>query len=329
MPKIKNILVAVKDPWARKLPAVEKAAQLARALRARLQLFHAMSEPVYVDVADSHGQGLISLEQGQRARVSRRLQVLADRLERIGVAATTIVEWDFPAHEAVIREARRSGADLIVAERHETSHHLPWLLRFTDFELLRLAPVPVLLVKSGKRYSRPRVLAAIDPSHAFAKPTNLDQEILKSGASLAAALGGALHAVYAFDPLPLGPMASEIPLGEAAEAIEETALGRAEKELARALKGTRIPDARRHLVPRHPIDAIEDTVRSTGSSIVVMGAVSRTGLKRLVLGNTAERVLDRLPCDILVVKPKRFVSSVPRARRGAQLIALSALQVGV
>jgi len=329
MPKIKNILVAVKDPWARKHPAVDKAAQLARAFDARLLLFHAMSEPIYVDVADSHGQGLMSLEQGRRMQVSRRLEVLVGRLERAGVPATWIVEWDFPAHEAVIREARRSSADLIVAERHETSHHLPWLLRFTDFELLRLAPVPVLLVKTSKPYARPRILAAIDPSHAFAKPLKLDQEILRGGAAFAAALGGALHTVYAFDPLPLGPMASEIPLGEAAEVIEQTALARAQKGLARALKGMRIPAARRHLVPRHPIDAIEDTVRRTGSSIVVMGAISRSGLKRLVLGNTAERVLDRLACDVLVVKPKRFVSSVPRARRGAQLIALSALQVGV
>jgi universal stress protein E len=329
MSNVKNILVAVKDPWARTLPGVEKAAQLARALHARLQLFHAMSDPVYVDVADSHGEGLMSLERRRRGQVSRRLQVLVDRLERAGVSATSVVEWDFPAHEAVIRAARRSHADLIVAERHESSHHLPWLLRFTDFELLRLAPVPVLLVKTRGRYTRPRILAAIDPSHAYAKPVKLDQQILRYGAAIAGALRGTLHTLYAFDPLPLGPMASEVPLGEAAEVIEENSLARARKALARALKGTSIPQSRRHLVPRHPIDAIEDTARRTASGIVVMGAISRSGLKRVVLGNTAERVLDRLPCDVLIVKPQRFATSVPRSRRGAQLIALSALQVGI
>jgi universal stress protein E len=40
-----------------------------------------------------------------------------------------------------------------------------------------------------------------------------------------------------------------------------------------------------------------------GADLVVMGAVSRSGLKRLALGSTAERVLDFLPCDVLVVKP--------------------------
>ena len=34
-----------------------------------------------------------------------------------------------------------------------------------------------------------------------------------------------------------------------------------------------------------------------------MGAISRSGLKRLVIGNIAEQVLDALPCDVLVLKP--------------------------
>jgi nucleotide-binding universal stress UspA family protein len=32
--------------------------------------------------------------------------------------------------------------------------------------------------------------------------------------------------------------------------------------------------------------------------------MSRSGLKRIFIGNTAERVLDGLQCDVLVVKPK-------------------------
>jgi hypothetical protein len=47
-----------------------------------------------------------------------------------------------------------------------------------------------------------------------------------------------------------------------------------------------------------------------------MGAVSRSGLRRIVIGNTAERILGDLSCDVLVVKPARFVTSVSRTRRG-------------
>ena len=50
MQAIRRILVAIKDPQARSLPAVAKAAQLARALGAEMELFHAIDAPLYVGV---------------------------------------------------------------------------------------------------------------------------------------------------------------------------------------------------------------------------------------------------------------------------------------
>ena len=44
---------------------------------------------------------------------------------------------------------------------------------------------------------------------------------------------------------------------------------------------------------------------------VVMGAISRSGLKGLFLGNTAEDVLDRLHCDLIIVKPEGFQAVLP------------------
>jgi universal stress protein E len=45
--------------------------------------------------------------------------------------------------------------------------------------------------------------------------------------------------------------------------------------------------------------------------IVVMGAVSRGRLKNIFIGNTAERVLDHLPCDVLIPKPLNFATDLP------------------
>lgn len=321
MSTIRRILVAIKDPWARSHPALEKAIQLARALGARVQVFHALSDPVYIDAAEAEGVSLSELERAARARATARLETLARRLEKAGTGAESTVQWDFPPHEAVIRAGRRFGADLIVAERHATAHHLAWLLRFTDFELLRLSPVPVLLVKTRQAYDHPSILAAVDPTHAYSKPLKLDREILGCAAQLTQALRGSLHAVYAYDPLPLADI-EPLALVGVSDAIASETKARAKKVLARVLNGTSIPESRRHLVPRHPIDAIEETAAEVRCSIAVMGAISRSGFKRLVLGNTAERVLDELPCDVLVVKPKHFASRVPRARRGPQLMTL-------
>jgi len=320
MHAIHRILVAIKDPRAKSLHTVAKAAQLARALNASLRIFHGINEPIYLDMA-GFTPPVDLLERERREICKQQLERIAARLRRLGITVSTAVEWDFPAYEAILRGARDFNADLIVAECHATHHRAPWLLRFTDWELLRTSAMPVLLVKNKRPYRRPRVLAAVDPSHAFAKPAKLDGEILRCGATVANALGGALHVVYAFDPLPL-QLIPDTPTAPAVFAqIEATTIARAKTALDRTLRVLKVPPDRRHVIGRHPIDAIADAAAQTASSIVVMGAISRSGLKRVFIGNTAEKLLDHLPCDVLVVKPPHFRSPVGRARRGAQVLA--------
>jgi universal stress protein E len=98
----------------------------------------------------------------------------------------------------------------------------------------------------------------------------------------------------------------------------------AAEKLERLLAPAGIPAARRHLIARHPSDAIEEAAGETHSAVVVMGALARSGLKGLLIGNTAERVLAQLPCDLLVIKPRGFRSKVPRRRRGVRYVGLPA-----
>ena len=328
---IHRILVAVKDPRARSLPAVRKAAQLARALGAQVQLFHGIADPLFIDALGREVADIARIEQQRRAGYREQLEALAGPLRRHGIEVTTAVEWDFPIHEAVIRGAAKFEADLIVAECHARAHHVPWLLRFADWELLRCSPLPVLLVRSTRSYRRPGVLAAVDPGHAFAKPTNLDGEILRYASTVARALRGRLSAVHAYDPTAsaLGLSAAELAVPAAAQRVRKTAHAQARKLLDATLRAAGIPRTRRYLVGRHPIDAIKDVLGKSGSRILVMGAVSRARLQRVFIGNTAERLLDQLSCDVLIVKPREFKNRIARAGRGVQLVALPSGQAFV
>jgi len=218
-----------------------------------------------------------------------------------------------------VRRASRFKADLIVAERHVGRHFLPSLLRLTDWELLRLSPIPVLLVKRSEPYHRPTVLAAVDPTHAFAKPARLDEEILGMSGLVTDALRGSLHAVHAYTPIVPGMAPAT---ASAAKRIQRATAKRAKVAFDRVLQSATIPPARRHLIARHPIDAVQDAARESHSNIVVMGAISRSGLKRVFIGNTAEQLLDQLPCDLLIVKPAEFTSRVPSARLGARVVTV-------
>ena len=42
------------------------------------------------------------------------------------------------------------------------------------------------------------------------------------------------------------------------------------------------------------------------ADVLIMGAVSRSLLTRPVIGNTAERVIDHVDCDVFIVKPTDF-----------------------
>jgi universal stress protein E len=320
MRKIRRILVAVKDPSVKSLPAVQKAAQLAKVFGAQLELFHGIADRLSADAYIYQEGGLAGAERCMRTRYRAGLDALAERLRNLGLKVNVTAEWDFPVYEAIVRQARRVKADLIVAECHAGKRTAPWLLHVTDWELLRTSPVPVLLVKNAKPYVRPVILAALDPSHLFAKPVKLDEVIMRRAYALSRALGGALHAMHAYAPLALGvaPVAGAeaILAMDALPAIE----AKARDGFARELRG-RVPRARQHLVTDLPVDAIPRIARETGAAIVVMGAVSRSGLKRLFIGNTAERTLNELTCDVLVVKPSRFVTRVSRQGRGVRITA--------
>ena len=68
-------------------------------------------------------------------------------------------------------------------------------------------------------------------------------------------------------------------------------------------------------------EALRRLAQRLKTDIVVVGTVSRTGLQRLFIGNTAERLLHDLPCDLLIVKPTEFVSG-SRVNAGLRSVTL-------
>jgi nucleotide-binding universal stress UspA family protein len=73
-----------------------------------------------------------------------------------------------------------------------------------------------------------------------------------------------------------------------------------------------VPPRRRHVEMGVTQDELSRILKETGARIVVMGAVSRSALRRLFIGSTAEHAIDRLDCDVLIVKPRGFRTQVPR-----------------
>jgi len=323
MTSTRRILFAVKNPESRRQPGLDRAVAVAKAFGASLELFHAISTPVFVDVLPLTGSPLSEVRDQALQLHLKHLEKLAVKARKHHVTTTSKVEFDFPAHEAIVRRAKKSGAELIIAECHKGQRLAPWLMHLTDWELLRESPVPVLLLKGSRAWQRrPKILASVDPSHAHAKPSQLDRLILDEADRMAIAFHGAVHVMHANAPAPFGLALGDPALNAMtlASAYEQMKL-KGKKAFESFAKKEHIAPARRHLVGRDAIYAIPEVARKIRADLVVMGAVSRSGLKRVFIGNTAERVLNTLPCDVLVVKPAHYEKHVAPRSRGVQLVA--------
>jgi universal stress protein E len=318
---VKRILVAVREPQAVSRALLTKVAAIARPNKARVELFHATNTALALEAIRGVRRPAPPAHTAERIeQLSRtRLQRAASSAVLRGLKVSVHVEWDYPAHEAIVRRALRQSSDLVVAQTQPRYFGSRLLLANTDWELIRHCPVPLLLVKGRAPYRKPVVLAAVDPFHVNAKRASLDSVILRAASGWARALRGQVHIFHAYVPeVAIVPLATAppIPIELSPEllALEER---RIRGTIGRLAAQAGIPPARCHVVPGDVPSALAPTLRRTRARILVMGAVSRSALQRFLIGSSAERVLDRVDCDVLIVKPAGYRTGVPKriARR--------------
>ena len=97
MKTIRRILVCIKDPESRSLPAVAKAARLAEAFGAELVLFHAITIPVTAEPYLYANGGLKKFESSGLKRSLEKLDRIAGRLRRRKLRVRVAADWDFPS----------------------------------------------------------------------------------------------------------------------------------------------------------------------------------------------------------------------------------------
>lgn len=311
MNKPQNILVVV-DPTASEHPAVEKAAMLAEKLDARLELY----------VCDTKAAREVRLIAERALAPSRTLTVnlkpmleaLAVPLRSRGLDVTTECEYADALHIGLLSRTQRTCADLVVKDTHHHSLAKRTFITNTDWHLIRGCPVPLLLTRATAWSSHPTVVAAVDPGHLNDKPALLDHHILEWGQCLAARLDGVLHVVHAYVPLSIAIAAAE-GVAPMASALTPEALAFEDSEKRKQLSALTEPygiaAGHVHLELGVPSQLLPHMAAKFEADVLVMGAISRTGLQEIFVGSTAERVLEHLPCDVLIVKSPDFSKNLP------------------
>ncbi|WP_116813501.1 universal stress protein [Steroidobacter cummioxidans] len=309
MNPIQNILVIV-DPTAQQQPAVAKGALLAQKLSARLDLFICDTEAARNIRLARH------LRQSPRAPLEQLgpwLESIAEPLRETGLDVMTEVSSADPLHTALLDRVEHTCAGLVIKDTHHHTLAQRTLLTNTDWELIRGCPVPLLLVKETTWSAAHRIGAALDPGHVDDKPRLLDRCILDEATRFAQALGGEVHAIHTYIPatmiaaatVTVPPLVVDIP----PEALEEERTSKL-KELTALTSDYRMAAPTIHLETGGVRETLCRVARDCEIDIMAMGAISRRGLKRMLIGSTAEDVLEYLPCDMLVVKSPNFAELV-------------------
>lgn len=303
MNTLKTILVAV-DFSTGSRAALEQASRIARLQGAKLHVLHVVDSTAVATLASSrestYESQATSATEGARTALNAWLtqsEVPADVEVTIAIGT--------PLHE-ILEHVRSLKADLLVAGIAGTGQTVAGAGSVSG-KLARKSPSRVLLVRSTHPHAFQRVVACIDFSDTAKEVVAAARRIaLKDSASV-----DFLHVWQ--EPLIASPYGGS---GDTLIGIGHPTVVFTPAERQTLIEGLRrelhefVKDAAQGIQAREVLqeslnygNGIVAHAEEAKADLIVMGGKGRTNLRYMLMGSTAERLLTRLPCSILIVKP--------------------------
>jgi nucleotide-binding universal stress UspA family protein len=271
--KVEKLLVCT-DGSVESRAALAEALSLARRCGSRVYLLQVVA--IIPEFEATAPDLMVQVTQEARAL----LEEVRDEAAQMGVTLEVRVVRHVSVFSAILQEAEEIRPDMIVMGRHGRTGIERLLLGSVAARVIGHSPFDVLIVPAGAMIGFGRILAASDGSPF-------------SQAAFAAALALARR--------------HESKLFAVAVAQEEGEISRSQEIIKQLLA-----EARQAGVPvqgsvpqgQPADDGIIQAAIKNEVDLIVLGSHGRTGLKRLLLGSVAERVVGHSPCPVLVVKRK-------------------------
>lgn len=279
-------LLVVIDPTIEDQYALKRAEQLAIDIGAKLHLFCCDYRDDF-SAYNSRKDAKHSILSHNKAE----LEALAQPLRNESITVTTEACWNDNWQESAIHAASRVGAGLILKTsaiydgKADPRHQ-------AEVTLLRKSGCGVLLVRDPGPWMQQRILAAITPDNDESGHGLLNNLIITQAQRLAHATQSTLHCVTAPE--------SALKMHEIFLLLEDDPLELStDEELISSRFG--IAPERVHIFSGTPRDAIVRAAEELRADVLIIGTVARNGLKAAIIGNTAEKILNHVETDILVV----------------------------
>jgi universal stress protein E len=241
-----------------------------------------------------------TVQQAQQEELER----IVAALRKYDVTVSTSVIQERPASDAIAAKALEIEPMFVVKGTAYHSAAERAVFTFNDWQLIRKLDYPLWLVKAHPWNEKPTLVAAVDPMHPHEEEGKLTQAIVDLGKSIAGKVDGKLLLMNTYELLEEVNAWAKLefkPLKVPMEELQQKMHDEHRRHLDSLAAANSIGADAIHLLPGRTREILPAFAREQNADLVIMGAVARTGLKRRLIGSTAEHVLDHLPCDILIV----------------------------
>lgn len=278
------------DYVLQKAAAIAKSSSNGASVLVVRVIFDELVEHTHVDPAATQSLKLYLMQAEEEFLVD----LVEDHRKNFNDIETATL-WNKRVSDAVAKASESFHTDLIIKSADPDSAHFP--RHPDDWNLLRNAECPVLLVKPEPWPTDPVVLAAINVSDIEHQAMNTS--VIESAAKLSKALMGNLHIVNALPRTNPLLISSEVNVDFAQ--LERDVEREVVRQLHGLLETLGIEGAQLHVEAGVAAGVVASAAENLDAAVVVVGTAGRQGVSALIIGNTSEKLLHTLHQDLLVL----------------------------
>lgn len=227
----------------------------------------------------------------QRVRLTEALARVEEMAKAKGLKVSTSLVTEGRPYEQILQAAEKAGAGLVVMGVGHRGALQRRLVGSTVSRVVGFGALDALLVPEGAHFGKGPLLAPTDGSAHGGSAVALADRLAQSWGRELAVLSVAEAPKLAADE-PMSSLGADI-LAEQAHTVAE-----------QAASGLRKAERQVQVVVRtgEPYAQISKTATELDAGFIVMGSHGRTGISRLLMGSTTERVLETAPCPVLITR---------------------------
>jgi len=296
----KRILVHL-TPQSDEAWLVSRLAPLAAHLGAHVELFTCGYNRSLKHNHMFDKEGEIHAEHSYVKQCENRLEKLTPPLAMLGVEVGVDACWDSHTVDGILQKAERYDADLIIVELKEHSL-LERVFGEMEADLARRSSRPVLMMRDREWAEQPLIAAGVDPFHEDNQPHPLDHQVLASLANVTESLSATPRVLHSIHTLPHAAIFDEHVVTDY-NALKEHVSEEHHAVVDTLVKQSPLADetpihylsGEAHvMLPRYALENELD--------LLILGFAEHSRMDRLLSNDMVARIMDDMPCDLLVVK---------------------------